>query len=91
MKVPPMYITFAIAHYVAADPRAELGADHYDSRAGKETVKWLLDNGLIDRRDYPCATPKLTAWIEHLCSQPLPVETWTIPTPPEWNVPKENA
>ena len=77
--VSPIHISFALACHFSGDPVAELTEPRWNSQAGKDVQKWLLENGLVDRLDFPRGTAKLDAWIEHLCKQPLPECQWIVP------------
>ena len=82
MKLTPMHIHWAVVHYFSPDPRAELGAAHYDSPAGEDAQNWLLGEGLISYPSgdgKPRGTQRLAAFVEHLCQQPLPVQKWVQP------------
>jgi hypothetical protein len=77
IMLAPIYINFALACYTSSNPEKILGTDHWNSDAGKDVREWLLVNQLV----YPNyeSTEKLKAWIEHLCKQPLPEQTWAVP------------
>ena len=80
----PLQLLFALTFYYSGDPTAELG-EKYDSLAGQEAKEWLLHEGLIeDGTGHPTQwgrpTERLAVFIKHLCAQPLPVQTWVMPS-----------
>lgn len=81
MKLTPMHIHWAVVHHFSADPRAELGSAHFNSPAGCEVQKWLWEEGLVEgsTKATTHGTPRLAAFVEHLCQQPLPVQKWVQP------------
>lgn len=42
-------------------------------------MKFLLEQGMIDRIDFPSVTEKGQAFVSHLLSVPFPVTQWVIP------------
>lgn len=86
--LPPIYISFALAFHCSADPEEHLGRDHFNSAAGREVRQWLFDNDMIRRGEgnsvYP--TAKLSTWIKGICSTPLPVREWAIPSWHDHNI-----
>lgn len=80
MKVAPIHIKFALAFLIEPDPIAALGEQHFDSPVGQEAFRWLVENDLVDRSDHLTrGNEKLSAWIGHLCRQPLPEQSWIVP------------
>jgi hypothetical protein len=77
----PMQIHWCIIYWTRGDPVADLGKAHFDSEAGQRTFDWLLDEKLIEwsadeGKHKP--TPRLEAFVEHLCRQPLPQQHWIV-------------
>lgn len=75
--VSPFAVEFMIACHVSADPPRHIGAERWNSIAGKKIWAWLCREGLIDGQSR--ATPKGVAWVGYICSVPLPVEQWVLP------------
>lgn len=78
----PMQIHWCVIFLVCGDPVAELGDPHFNSRVGKEVQMWMINEALIEwsaeeKRYLPL--PRLQAFVEHLCQQPLPVQKWVMP------------
>ena len=80
MTLSPLHIQFALVVHYSPDPLGALD-ESWESDAGKEIKKWLVDEGLLDWDLSPTyGTPRLAAWIDHLCKQPLPEVQWVIPS-----------
>lgn len=77
MRLAPIHITFMMACHCSPQPEQELGSDHWNSTAGRETRQWLLDEALIDSDNR--STSRGVAWIEVICQTPLPVQQWVKP------------
>lgn len=77
ITVPPLTIQIMLAHYVSPTPSGVVGEHVYKSMAGTETANLLLDAGLIEENGE--VTEKGKAWVEMICSTPLPVCKWVKP------------
>ena len=77
MQHSPLMLMMALAHYGSTDPAQHFPPPTWDSSAGREARKFLKQLGMVD--DDGQGTPKLAFFVEHLCSQPFPVVTYTIP------------
>ena len=76
----PNHLRFALAFATSGNA---VSLEGYDSEHGREVRGWLCREGLVDwDQEGDPATPRLRAWIDHLCSQPLPECTWVVPQPP---------
>lgn len=73
----PITIKIMLACHCSAAPELQLGAEQWNSFAGLEARTWLLESGLIDSDNR--STPKGKAWVQFICSTPLPVATWALP------------
>jgi hypothetical protein len=73
----PITINFMLACYTSASPPAQLSEGQWNSPSGQEARAWLRDNGLVDN-SYN-ATERGKAWVQFICSTPLPVAVWTLP------------
>jgi hypothetical protein len=67
-----MRIRMAMAFYACGEPARHFTKEAWNSEAGSLSRLWLHENGLIDGSGNP--TLKLSAYINHLLAQPLPVE-----------------
>lgn len=51
--------------------------------AVREAIEWFKDNGMLEvvmgKSATYGVTPKAVAWIEHVCSLPLPKQVWVMP------------
>jgi len=74
----PIYITFMLACFYSADPEAELGSDHWNSKAGRKTRDWLVRKGLVKIPGF-IPTDRGKAWVKYLCDTPLPKCCWILP------------
>ena len=53
-----------------------------DAPMWKETLHWADTNGLLDRSEGdPRASEKAQAWLDAICTCPMPTQKWVI----EWN------
>jgi hypothetical protein len=78
----PIHIHWCIMFWTRGDPVTDLGEEHFNSPAGGDTLRWMLDEKLIEwshneGRHVP--TERLGVFINHLCAQPLPVQKWIMP------------
>jgi hypothetical protein len=76
-SVAPIHINFMMACFTSPDPERRMHTDHWNSPAGLETRRWLLDNGLITEDNR--ATDRGEAWVRFICETPLPVQVWQRP------------
>lgn len=83
----PIHITFMLACHCSPDPEENLGHAHWNSPAGYSTREWLVNNELLEPiyTDPTAPGNKYTvtdrgrAWVEFICSTPLPVIEWRLP------------
>ena len=78
MRHSPLQLKFCLAFWMEDDPVAALGAVRMSSLTGKETIAWMKGEGLIT--DALHRTDRLRTFVEHLCSQQLPVAVWRVPS-----------
>ena len=82
MTVSPLQLQMAIACHVSPDPRNHIGASTWESDSGRDAQEWLRANGLVEGKYGSWrGTPRLAAWIDHLCRQPLPEQRWVVDRP----------
>lgn len=77
----PMQILWCIMYHTRGNPAADLGAEHFNSRAGRDVLDWLVTEGLIvwshdEQRHIP--QERLAVFVSHLCAQPLPEQKWVM-------------
>ena len=79
----PFEIDILLHYYVSPD-RHRVEIDN--PPIWRETRQWFLDNDLLRHREPTIksdasyeVTERGKAWIEHVCSLPLPVATWVMP------------
>lgn len=77
MKLTPMQLMWCLTFYVSPEPVEELGWDHFNSPAGRDTLAWMKAEKLID--DNGESTERLKAFVGFLCETPLPVMKWVRP------------
>mgnify|MGYP000176886446 CR=1 FL=1 len=79
----PMEIEMLLCVYGSKTPEANVPSQSWNSPAGRLFQQRMVALGLaeLDGNEW-VATEKLNKYIDHLCSQPLPVQTWIIPTEP---------
>lgn len=68
--VTPLMIRFALAYHCSGEPQQFFHAQTWESGPAEDAREWLRGTGLLDANDKP--TPKLAAYVNHLCAQPLP-------------------
>lgn len=76
-KLAPIYIKFMLACYVGTNPHEQLGERCWNSSAGNDVRDYLQFHGLIDGENRP--TDRGKAWVDFICSTPLPEVSWTLP------------
>ena len=74
--VSPFCIKMMIACCVTPEP-AEYFGNGWDSQAGEECRTWLKECDLIT--DDHQATERGKAWVDFICSTPLPQQVWILP------------
>jgi hypothetical protein len=77
----PMEIEMLICVHCSKTPEANMPLQRWNSPVGKcfqERIK-MLGLATFDGAEWH-GTDRLAAYIDHLCSQPLPVQTWVIPS-----------
>lgn len=78
-KLAPIHITFMIAFYTRGENAIdEIGEACWHSQKGLEVRRFLIDEGLIDS-DNGHVTDRGEAWVDFICSTPLPEMSWTLP------------
>lgn len=75
-SLPPIAITFMLTCYFSPEPAIQLGVQ-WNSEAGCKMRNWLMRNNLIDA-EYS-ATERGKAWVDFICSTPLPIVRWALP------------
>lgn len=82
-KFAPVHLHWCLIFWTRGDPMTELGEEHFNSPVGGSTLQWMIDEKLIvwsaDQKRY-IPQDRLGVFIEHLCSQPLPIQQWVMPT-----------
>lgn len=82
----PLEITIALFYRCrAGDYGKDNGDNNYNAPAVQSALKGFVDTGLLALSPAGCeatyyATPALEVYVEALCSVPLPVQKWVIPT-----------
>lgn len=67
---------------------------HHDAPAYQPEIEYFLREDLIRLHvelDRPVLTARGRAYVEFLCSMPLPLANWTLPGPLIFSVPKETS
>lgn len=73
----PLTIEIMLQCYCSPNPTANISERIWNSPAAKETREWLLSERLIDLEDR--ATDRGRAWVDFICSTPLPEMKWVMP------------
>ena len=64
-----------LLHYHCSSAQHE----RFDAPAVQEGIAYLVQQGLLDRADFPAVTDKGRAYIEHILAVPFPEQAWVMP------------
>ena len=74
---PPIAIRLMLACHIGTDPASLFGKDEWNSSAMLVWRKKLYEDGLVTEN--LSTTPRGEAWVNFICSTPLPVQQWVRP------------
>lgn len=77
IEASPLTINIMLACHVSPEPEGVVGERVWHSEASKIVRAWLLAEGLISMHGlHYRSTERGEAWVESICTTPLPVQKW---------------
>ena len=68
-------------------PSALKDFPNIDRDPQQDILDWFVNDGIVDRRDFPNVTTKGRAWLEMILHTPQPVQAWLDPrTEKPWSI-----